>query len=197
MIVIGGGVIGLELGSVWARLGAEVTVVEYLPQCAASTDPDIAKSLISALTKNEHMKFMTKTKVVSGQNKGNSVTIEVESSDGKRQSLDADVLLVSVGRKPHTEGLNYEAINLKTERGFVCIGDHFETNVPSVYAIGDVVNKGPMLAHKAEEEGVACAENLAGKAGHVNYDAIPAVIYTNPEVAQVGITEEQAKREGI
>lgn len=197
MIVIGGGVIGLELGSVWARLGAEVTVVEFAPRCAATTDADVSKALTDALIKHEKMKIMTNTKVVSGKNNGSSVSIEVEGKDGKKQTLEADALLCSVGRRPHTVGLNAEAINLKMERGFVCINDHFETNVPSVYAIGDVVNKGPMLAHKAEEEGVACAELLAGKPGHVNYDVIPGVIYTNPEVAQVGKTEEQAKKEGI
>ncbi|CAJ1034430.1 Pyridine nucleotide-disulfide oxidoreductase/FAD binding domain [Leishmania shawi] len=197
MIVVGGGVIGLELGSVWARLGAEVTVVEFASRCAATTDADVSKALTDALEKNEKMRIMTHTKVVGGKNNGSSVTIEVEGKDGKRQTLEADALLCSVGRRPHTSGLNAEAINLKMERGFVCINDHFETNVPSVYAIGDVVNKGPMLAHKAEEEGVACAELLAGKPGHVNYGVIPGVIYTNPEVAQVGETEEQAKKKGI
>lgn len=197
MIVIGGGVIGLELGSVWARLGAEVTVVEFAPRCAATTDPDVSKALTDCLTKNEKMKIMTNTKVIGGTNNGSSVTIEVEGKDGQRQSLEADALLCSVGRRPYTAGLNAEAINLTMDRGFVCINNHFETNVPSVYAIGDVVNKGPMLAHKAEEEGVACAEILAGKPGHVNYDVIPGVIYTMPEVAQVGKTEEEVKKEGI
>ncbi|KAG5496399.1 hypothetical protein JKF63_02701 [Porcisia hertigi] len=196
MIVVGGGVIGLELGSVWARLGAEVTVVEFGPRCAATTDADVSKALTDALVKNEKINIMTNTKVVSGKNNGSSVTIEVEGKDGKK-TLEADVLLCSVGRRPHTAGLNAEAVNLKMERGFVCINDHFETNVPNVYAIGDVVNKGPMLAHKAEEEGVACAEILAGKPGHVNYNVIPGVIYTNPEVAQVGETEEQVKKKGI
>lgn len=197
MIVIGGGVIGLELGSVWARLGTEVTVVEFADRCAATTDPDVGKILVDCLKKHEKMKILTNTKVVSGTNNGSNVTIEVEGKDGAKSSLTADVLLCSVGRRPHTAGLNGEAIGLKTEKGFVCIDDHFATNVPNVYAIGDVVNKGPMLAHKAEEEGVACAELLAGKPGHVNYDVIPAVIYTNPEVAQVGLTEEQAKAKGI
>lgn len=197
LIVIGGGVIGLELGSVWARLGAEVTVVEFAPRCAATCDADISKVLTDALAKNEKMKFMTNTKVVSGTNTGSSVTIEVEGKDGKKQSLTADALLCSVGRRPYTAGLKPEAINLKMEKGFVCINDHFETNVPNVYAIGDVVNKGPMLAHKAEEEGVACAEMLAGKPGHVNYDVIPGVIYTMPEIAQVGKTEEEVKAAGI
>ncbi|KAG5470331.1 hypothetical protein LSCM4_03026 [Leishmania orientalis] len=197
MLVIGGGVIGLELGSVWARLGAEVTVVEFAPRCAATTDPDVSKALTDALVKHEKMNIMTNTKVVSGKKSSNGVTIEVEGRDGKRQVLEADALLCSVGRRPHTSGLNAEAINLKMERGFICINDHFETSVPNVYAIGDVVNKGPMLAHKAEEEGVACAEMLAGKPGHVNYSVIPGVIYTNPEVAQVGETEEEVKKKGI
>lgn len=197
MIVIGGGVIGLELGSVWARLGTDVTVVEFAPRCAATTDADVSKALTDALAKNEKMKFMTSTKVVSGTNTGSSVSVEVEGKDGKRQTLQADTLLCSVGRRPYTAGLNAEAINLKMERGLVCIDDHFQTNVRDVYAIGDVVNKGPMLAHKAEEEGVACAELLAGKPGHVNYDVIPGVIYTSPEVAQVGKTEEEVKKAGI
>lgn len=197
MIVIGGGVIGLELGSVWARLGTDVTVVEFAPRCAATTDADVSKALTDALAKNEKMKFMTSTKVVSGTNTGSRVSVEVEGKDGKRQTLQADTLLCSVGRRPYTAGLNAEAINLKMERGLVCIDDHFQTNVRDVYAIGDVVNKGPMLAHKAEEEGVACAELLAGKPGHVNYDVIPGVIYTSPEVAQVGKTEEEVKKAGI
>lgn len=197
MLVIGGGVIGLELGCVWARLGAEVTVVEFASRCAATCDPDISKILTDCLAKNEKMKFMTNTKVISGNNTGSGVTIEVETKDGKKQTLSADVLMCSVGRRPYTGGLKPEAINLKMEKGFVCIDDHFQTNVPNVYAIGDVVNKGPMLAHKAEEEGVACAEILAGKPGHVNYDVIPGVIYTMPEIAQVGKTEEEVKKEGI
>lgn len=197
MIVIGGGVIGLELGSVWARLGAQVTVVEFAPRCAATVDPDVSKVLTDCLAKHEKMKFMTNTKVVSGTNNGSSVTIEVEGKDGKKESLTAEVLLCSVGRRPYTTGLNGEAINLTLEKGFVCINNHFETNVPSVYAIGDCVNKGPMLAHKAEDEGIACAEMLAGKPGHVNYDVIPGVIYTMPEIAQVGKTEEEVKKAGI
>lgn len=197
MLVIGGGVIGLELGSVWARLGTQVTVVEFGDRCAASTDPEISKALTGALAKAEKMKFMTNTKVVAGRNLGNAVSIDVEGKDGKRTTLEADVMLCAVGRRPHTEGLNTDAIGLSLERGFVCINDHFETNVPNVYAIGDVVNKGPMLAHKAEEEGVACVEMLAGKPGHVNYNTIPGVIYTTPEVAQVGMTEEEAKKANI
>ncbi|EPY37666.1 dihydrolipoamide dehydrogenase [Angomonas deanei] len=198
MIVIGGGVIGLELGSAWARLGCQVTVVEFGPRCAASVDADVSKVLTGCLEK-EGMKFMTGTKVVSGEVvNGNSVKIEVEGKGGKKETLEADVLLCSVGRKPYTTNLGLSNIGLNTDkRGFIEIDDHFKTSVPSVFAIGDVVNKGPMLAHKAEDEGVACAELLAGKPGHVNYDVIPAVIYTTPEVAQVGKTEDQLKAEGV
>lgn len=197
MLVIGGGVIGLELGSCWARLGTAVTVVEFAPRCAATVDADVSKVLTDCLTKHEGIKFMTSTKVVSGTNNGDSVTVEVEGNDGKRATLTADCLLCSVGRYPFTTNLNAEGINLAMERGKIVINDKFETNVPNVYAIGDCVNKGPMLAHKAEDEGIACAEILAGKPGHVNYDVIPAVIYTMPEVAQVGKTEEEVKKEGI
>ncbi|ESL07862.1 dihydrolipoyl dehydrogenase [Trypanosoma rangeli SC58] len=198
MIVIGGGVIGLELGSVWARLGAQVTVVEFESRCAPTLDQDVTKALVEALAKNEKMKFMTSTKVVSGTNNGDSVTLEVESKDGKRETLNCEVLLVSVGRRPFTAGLGLDKINVATnQRGHVKINDHFETNIADVYAIGDVVDKGPMLAHKAEDEGIACVENLAGKAGHVNYGVIPGVIYTMPEVASVGKTEEELKKEGI
>ncbi|KAH8604893.1 Pyridine nucleotide disulfide oxidoreductase FAD binding domain [Trypanosoma vivax] len=198
MVVIGGGVIGLELGSVWARLGAEVTVVEFAPRCAPTLDSDITDVLVNTLSKGEKIKFMTSTKVVSGTNNGDSVTLEVEHKDGKRETLTCDALLVSVGRRPYTLGLGLDKINVATnERGFVKINDHFETNVSGVYAIGDVVDKGPMLAHKAEDEGVACAEILAGKPGHVNYNVIPGVIYTMPEVASVGKSEEELKKEGV
>ncbi|RNF27118.1 putative dihydrolipoamide dehydrogenase [Trypanosoma conorhini] len=198
MVVIGGGVIGLELGSVWARLGAQVTVVEFAPRCAPTLDEDVTNALLGVLAKNEKMKFMTSTKVVSGTNNGDSVTIEVEGKSGKRETLNCEALLVSVGRRPFTAGLGLDKINVATnERGFVKIGEHFETNVADVYAIGDVVDKGPMLAHKAEEEGVACAENFAGKPGHVNYGVIPGVIYTMPEVAFVGKSEDELKQEGV
>nr|CCC96150.1 unnamed protein product [Trypanosoma congolense IL3000] len=198
MVVIGGGVIGLELGSVWARLGAEVTVVEFAPRCAPTLDADVTDVLVGALKKNEKMKFMTNTKVVAGVNKGDSVDLEVEQAGGKRETLHCDALLVSVGRRPYTAGLGLDKINVATnERGFVKIGSHFETNVAGVYAIGDVVDKGPMLAHKAEDEGVACAEILAGRPGHVNYDVIPGVIYTMPEVASVGKTEDELKKAGV
>ncbi|KAF8301583.1 putative dihydrolipoyl dehydrogenase [Trypanosoma cruzi] len=198
MVVIGGGVIGLELGSVWARLGAEVTVVEFAPRCAPTLDEDVTNALVGALAKNEKMKFMTSTKVVGGTNNGDSVSLEVEGKNGKRETLTCEALLVSVGRRPFTGGLGLDKINAaKNERGFVKIGDHFETSIPDVYAIGDVVDKGPMLAHKAEDEGVACAEILAGKPGHVNYGVIPAVIYTMPEVASVGKSEDELKKEGV
>ncbi|EPY29572.1 dihydrolipoamide dehydrogenase [Strigomonas culicis] len=200
MIVIGGGVIGLELGSAWARLGTKVTVVEFLPRCAASVDADVSKVLTSCLEKREKMVFKTNTKVVSGEviNGGAAVRIVVEGKDGKQETLEAEKLLCSVGRKPYTANLGLDTVQVKTnQRGFVEIDDHFKTSATDIYAIGDVVNKGPMLAHKAEEEGVACAEMLAGKPGHVNYDVIPGVIYTTPEVAQVGKTEDELKKEGV
>eukprot|EP00331_Platyophrya_macrostoma_P031359 CAMPEP_0176450448 /NCGR_PEP_ID=MMETSP0127-20121128/27157_1 /TAXON_ID=938130 /ORGANISM="Platyophrya macrostoma, Strain WH" /LENGTH=478 /DNA_ID=CAMNT_0017838135 /DNA_START=75 /DNA_END=1511 /DNA_ORIENTATION=- len=199
MIVIGGGVIGLEMGSVWARLGSNVTVVEFADRCSPALDHDVTDALVRALSKNEKMTFKTSTKVLSGKRVGNSVEIEVENvKTGAKETLVADALLVSVGRRPYTAGLGLEKVGVSlNERGFVKIDDHFSTNVANVYAIGDVVNKGPMLAHKAEDEGVAVAEMLAGKAGHVNYDVIPGVIYTMPEVACVGKTEQELKAAGV
>lgn len=199
MIVIGGGVIGLELGSVWARLGAEVTVVEYAPKCSPFLDTEISDGLIKILGKQEKMKFMTSTKVNGGRVDGDIATIEIEdAAGGNKRTLECDALLVSVGRRPFTSNLGLDNAGVKmNERGFVMIDDHFKTNVDNIFAIGDVVNKGPMLAHKAEDEGIACAEMLAGKAGHINYDTIPSVIYTTPEVAAVGKTEQELKKEGI
>lgn len=198
MIVIGGGVIGLEMGSVWARLGSKVTVVEFADRCSPTLDTDVTDALVKALSKGEKMTFKTSTKVVSGKRVGNTVELVVESvKTGAKETLVCDALLVSVGRRPFTAALGLEKLKVDvTDRGFVKIDDHFATNVPNVYAIGDVVNKGPMLAHKAEDEGVAVAEMLAGKAGHVNYDVIPGVIYTMPEVASVGKTEQELRKEG-
>jgi dihydrolipoyl dehydrogenase len=183
MVVIGGGVIGLELGSVWARLGAEVTVVEFLPEIAAGADKTIAKKFQKVLQR-QGIKFQLSTKVISATNTGNQVKLTVESAKGgAAKELDADVVLVAVGRRPYTDSLGLAEVGVKvSERGVVETDEHFRTNVPSIRAIGDVV-KGPMLAHKAEEEGIAAVENIINqKAGHVNYDAIPSVIYTNPEV---------------
>jgi dihydrolipoamide dehydrogenase len=198
LVVVGGGVIGLELGSVWARLGSKVTVVEFMDRCSPFLDNDACDALVKALAKNEGMKFMTSTKVVSGKKEGNKVTLKLEPVKGGNASeLSCDALLVSVGRRPYTKGLLDKVAVKLDKRGFVEINDHWETSVKNVYAIGDVVNKGPMLAHKAEDEGIAVAEQLAGKHGHVNYDAIPGVIYTMPEVAWVGKNEQELKAAGV
>lgn len=199
MVVIGGGVIGLELGSVWAHLGSDVTVVEYAPKCSPFLDTEVSDYLIKCLTKNEKMKFKTSTKVVGGKVNGDRCQLEIEpAAGGAKEVIDCDAVLVSVGRRPFTGNLGLDKVNVETNKqGFVKIHNHFQTNVPNIYAIGDVVDKGPMLAHKAEDEGIACAEFLAGKHGHVNYDVIPSVIYTSPEVAAVGKTEQELKKAGV
>jgi dihydrolipoamide dehydrogenase len=196
LLIIGAGVIGLELGSVWGRLGAEITVVEYLDRILPGMDDETAKQFQRILVKqgmNFHLASKV-TKVETGKS-GAKVTLE-PSAGGEAKVLDADIVLVAVGRRPNTEGLGLEAAGVAMERGRVIIDNHFASNVPGIYAIGDVV-RGPMLAHKAEDEGVAVAEILAGKAGHVNYDVIPGVVYTMPEVASVGHTEEELKAAGI
>lgn len=197
MIVVGGGVIGLELGSVWQRLGAEVTVIEYTNRLGGPTDQDCMNVLKKNLEK-EGMKFLLSTKVTGSKVVSDGVEVTYEAlADGKAATAKADVVLVATGRKPFTGGLGLEEIGVqKDQQGRVTVDKHYQTNVPGIYAIGDVI-AGPMLAHKAEEEGVALAEMLAGKAGHVNYDTVPGVIYTHPEVATVGLTEEQAKEKGI
>lgn len=196
MIVIGGGVIGLELGSVWMRLGAKVTVIEFADRLCPVMDSGAMSVLQKVLTK-QGMKFMFKTKCTGSSVKGDTVTVEFENmADNSKGSISADVVLVSTGRRPFSDGLGLDEVGVKKDqRGFVQIDNHFQTNVPGIYAIGDLV-PGPMLAHKAEEEGVAVAEMLAGQAGHVNYATVPSVIYTYPEVASVGVTEEQAKESG-
>ena len=196
LIVIGGGVIGLELGSVWLRLGAEVTVVEFAPMIAGASDQGAAKSLLKVLQK-QGMKFSLSTKVNAVEVKGGLVTVKAEMmEDGKAVEFKGDKVLVSVGRKPYSEGLGLDIAGVKMgERGMVDVDDHFRTNIKNIYAVGDLI-RGPMLAHKAEEEGVAVAEILAGKPGHVNYETVPSVIYTWPELASVGATEEQLKKEG-
>jgi dihydrolipoyl dehydrogenase len=197
LVVIGGGVIGLELGSVWRRLGAEVTVIEFLDKITPTLDGEISKSFQQILTK-QGIKFKLGHKVTSAKTEGEKVTLTVEpAKGGEAETITADVVLLSIGRFAYTERLNLAAAGVETdERGRVKIGPHFETNVPGVYAIGDVV-AGPMLAHKAEDEGMALAEILAGQHGHVNYSAIPSVVYTWPEVASVGQTEEELKANGI
>ncbi|MGT2444726.1 dihydrolipoyl dehydrogenase [Ensifer adhaerens] len=197
MIVVGGGVIGLELGSVWARLGAKVTVVEYLDTLLGGMDGEVAKQFQRMLAK-QGMDFKLGAKVtgVVKDGKGAKMTFEPVKG-GDAQTLDADVVLIATGRKPYTDGLGLaEAGVVMDQRGRVEIDNHFQTSVAGVYAIGDVV-RGPMLAHKAEDEGVAVAEILAGQAGHVNYDVIPGVVYTQPEVASVGKTEEELKAAGV
>ncbi len=197
LVVIGAGYIGLELGSVWSRLGAEVTVIEMLDRVAPGLDAEVAKQLQRVLAK-QGLAFKLGTKVTGVDAKGKSVKLTLEpAKGGKAETLECDIVLVAVGRVPNTEGLGLGDAGVKTDnRGRVVVDDKFATSVPGIYAIGDVI-KGPMLAHKAEEEGVALAELLAGQAGHVNYDVIPSVVYTAPEVASVGKTEEELKQAGI
>ncbi|NOG73436.1 dihydrolipoyl dehydrogenase [Roseicella sp. DB1501] len=197
LVVIGGGVIGLELGSVWRRLGAEVTVIEFLDRLVPGMDGEIAKQLERILGK-QGIKFRLKSKVTGATKGKDGVTLSVEpAAGGAAEEIKADVVLLAIGRRPYTEGLGLaEAGVALDERGRVKTDAHFATNIPGIYAIGDVI-AGPMLAHKAEDEGVAVAEILAGQAGHVNYAAIPGVVYTWPEVAAVGATEEELKQAGI
>lgn len=197
LLVVGAGVIGLELGSVWRRLGAEVQVVEFLDRILPGMDGEVAKQFQRILEK-QGMTFKLGSKVTGIDSKGKALKASVEpAAGGKAETIEADVVLVAVGRVPYTQGLGLkEAGVAMDERGRVQIDDHFQTNVKGIYAIGDVV-RGAMLAHKGEDEGVAVAELIAGKAGHVNYDAIPNVIYTYPEVASVGKTEEELKQAGV
>jgi dihydrolipoamide dehydrogenase len=197
LLVIGAGVIGLELGSVWRRLGSEVTVVEYLDRILPGMDGDIARSFQRILEK-QGLVFKLGSKVVAVTKLGVSLNVTVEpAAGGAAETLAADAVLVAVGRTPYTKGLGLEAAGIATDaKGRISVNEHYETAVPGVYAIGDVID-GPMLAHKAEDEGMAVAEIIAGQAGHVNYDVIPNVIYTAPEVASVGKTEEELKAEGI
>ena len=197
LAVIGGGVIGLELGSVWHRLGAKVTVIEFLDRLIPGMDNEIAKSFERILAK-QGLSFKLGHKVTLAEKNGTGIRLSIEpSKGGPAEALDVDAVLVSVGRRPTTDGLGLEEVGVARDpRGFVTVNQHFATNVPGIYAIGDAI-PGPMLAHKAEDEGVAVAELLAGQAGHVNYDAIPSVIYTWPEVASVGATEEQLKQAAI
>jgi len=196
MLVIGAGAIGLELGSVWARLGAEVTVIEFLPRIAAlGFDAETSKILQRNLEKLG-MKFELSTKIESAKVTDKGVELQGVKG-GAKVSYQAEIVLVAVGRKPFTAGLDLDKAGVKlTERGRIAVNDHWQTSVPGIYSIGDVID-GPMLAHKAHEEGVAVAERLAGKPGHVNYDVIPGVIYTAPEAASVGITEDEAKEKKI
>jgi dihydrolipoamide dehydrogenase len=197
LLVVGGGYIGLELGSVWRRLGAKVTVVEFLPRIVPLADVELGGLLHKSLAK-QGLEFHLETRVTGAEVKGGRVAVAAEAMGGKALSFDCDRVLVSVGRRAHVEGLGLDEVGVKYDprTNKVATEHNFRTNVPTISAIGDLI-AGPMLAHKAEDEGIACAEILAGKAGHVNYDTIPSVVYTWPEMASVGITEEQAKERGI
>jgi dihydrolipoamide dehydrogenase len=198
LLVVGAGVIGLELGSVWRRLGAKVTVVEFLDRILPGMDVEVGKQFQRILQK-QGMAFKLSSKVAAVEASGNKLqaTIEPAAGEAAAETIEADVVLVAIGRLPYTQGLGLEEIGVKKdERGRIVTDAHFATSVPGIYAIGDVI-AGPMLAHKAEDEGMAVAEILAGKAGHVNYDVIPNVVYTYPEVASVGKTEEELKASGV
>ncbi|KAI4335039.1 hypothetical protein L6164_013723 [Bauhinia variegata] len=197
LVVIGAGYIGLEMGSVWGRLGSEVTVVEFAPDIVPTMDSEVRKQFQRALEKRG-MKFKLKTKVVGVDTSGAGVKLTLEpAAGGDQTTLEADVVLVSAGRIPFTAGLGLDKIGVETDKaGRILVNERFATNVQGVYAIGDVI-PGPMLAHKAEEDGVACVEFIAGKHGHVDYDKVPGVVYTHPEVAYVGKTEEQVKALGV
>jgi dihydrolipoamide dehydrogenase len=190
-------VIGLELGSVWRRLGSDVQVVEFLDRIVPGVDGEVAKQF-QRLLERQGMKFKLGSKVVGVEKKGDAFAVAVEpAKGGAQESFEADVILVAIGRRPYTDGLGLDEAGVKRDsRGRVVTDEHFQTNIPGIWAIGDV-REGAMLAHKAEDEAVACAERIAGRAGHVNYDAIPSVIYTYPEVATVGKTEEELKAAGV
>jgi len=196
MVVIGGGVIGLELGSVWRRLGSQVTVVEFLDQILPGFDGDVRKEA-NKIFKKQGFEFRLSTKVTKAERKGDTVTLTVEPANGgAAETIEADVVLVSIGRRPNTEGLGLDKAGLQVnQRGQIETDHEFRTKVPGIWAIGDVI-PGPMLAHKAEDEGIAVAENIAGLTGIVNHDVIPSVVYTMPEIAGVGLTEEQAREGG-
>lgn len=195
LVVIGAGVIGLELGSVWRRLGAEVTVIEYLDRICPGMDLETAKTFQRALTK-QGMSFKLGSKVTQAKVSGKQVTLSVEpAASGAAESIQADYVLLAIGRRPYTQGLGLESVGLATDKRGMLENHEHRSSVPGIWVIGDVTS-GPMLAHKAEDEAIACVELIAGKAGEVNYDVIPSVIYTHPEVATVGRTEEQLKAEG-
>ena len=195
LVVVGGGYIGLEMGSVWLRLGAEVQVIEYLDYITPGMDREVSDAFLKILQK-QGMQFNLSTKVISVKKNKNGATVTVEKS-GAKSDINCDIVLMSVGRKPNTVGLNLDKIGVKLDsKGRIETDNKYKTNLDNIYAIGDVID-GPMLAHKAEEEGIAIAELLSGKSGHINYNVIPGVIYTSPEVASVGKTEEQLKEQKI
>ena len=192
MVVVGGGYIGLEMGSVWSRLGAEVHVIEFLDHITPGMDKEISKEFMKILTK-QGINFHLQTKVDSIKKNNKGASISTTHKDGKKINFKCDIVLISVGRKPNIKNLNLDAIGVELDdKKRVKTDKNFETSIKNIYAIGDVI-EGPMLAHKAEEEGIAVAEMIAGQSGHVNYDIIPGVIYTSPEVASIGKTEEQLK----
>ncbi len=197
MVVIGGGYIGLEMGSVWSRLGSDVTVIEYLDHITPGMDREVSKEFQKILTK-QGIKFLLNNKVTNVKDENSKVIVEFEDKNTKtKNKIECEKVLVSVGRKPYTDGLNLSKIGInKDKKGRIDVDKEFRTSIKNIFAIGDVI-KGPMLAHKAEEEGIAVAEILAGQSGHVNYDVIPGVIYTTPEVAAVGKTEEELKKLNI
>ncbi len=196
MVVVGGGYIGLEMGSVWSRLGSEVHVVEFLDHITPGMDKEISQEFMKILEK-QGIKFHMQNKVETIKKNNSSVVVYTTDKDGNKKNFDCSVVLISVGRKPNTEGLNLEEVGIQLdEKQRVKTDKNFKTNQSNIYAIGDVIS-GPMLAHKAEDEGIAVAENIAGQNGHVNYDTIPGVIYTTPEVASIGKTEEQLKEKNI
>ena len=196
MVVVGGGYIGLEMGSVWSRLGAEVEVVEFLDHITPGMDKEISNEFMKIL-KKQGIKFNMQNKVEAIKKNKSGAIVSTIDKDGNKNNFECNVVLISVGRKPNTKGLNLESIGIKLdEKKRVKTDKSFKTNIENVYAIGDVIS-GPMLAHKAEDEGIAVAENIAGQSGHVNYDTIPGVIYTTPEVASIGKTEEQLKEKNI
>jgi dihydrolipoamide dehydrogenase len=196
LVVIGGGVIGLELGVVWRRLGAEVEVIEFLDKLLPSMDAELSKTM-QRILKKKGFSFRLGTKVTEAKSTRSGVVLTTEpAKGGKSELVKADVVLVAIGRRPYIEGLGLEDVGVETDRGKVKINSHYQTSIPGIWAIGDVVD-GPMLAHKAEDEGVVAAELMSGQAGHIDYDCIPSVVYTDPEVASVGRTEEQLKSQGI
>jgi dihydrolipoamide dehydrogenase len=198
LVIVGAGIIGLELGSVWRRLGAEVTIVEFLDHILPGIDSEVARQFHRMLQK-QGIAFKLSSKVTAIDTSGKTLEVKVEpaAGGGGAETIEADIVLVAIGRIPYTEGLGLDAAGVKRDnRGRVVVDSHFRTNIAGIYAIGDVI-AGPMLAHKAEEEGVALAEILAGQAGHVNYEVIPNVVYTYPEIASVGKTEEELKAAGI
>jgi dihydrolipoamide dehydrogenase len=197
MVVVGAGIIGLELGSVWRRLGSDVTVIEFLDRIAPGIDDEITKHFLRALQK-QGLKFKLGSKVTKAEQVNDGIALTVEpAKGGTAEMLQTDVVLVAIGRRPFVTGLGLDKAGIKlTERGRIAVDEHFQTSVPGIYAIGDVID-GPMLAHKASEDGVACVETIAGQKGHVNWDLVPSIVYTQPEVAWVGRSEEQLKAAGV